>query len=98
MPAGVGVQTNNLNFSPVTVTVVVGVNNTIVWTNQDSVIHNVDFQSGPAGFTFPVNWQPLPNLKNGQSTNPITLTVPGTYTYVCDYHSWMKATIIVVAA
>lgn len=84
-------------------TVYVGINNTIVWTNQDasatqSVPHNVDFQTGPSGFTIPIAWQPLPNVKYGQSTNPITLTVPGTYTYVCDYHAWMKGTIIVKAA
>ena len=97
MPNGVG--TNQLlTFSPATVTVVIGINNTIVWTNQDTAVHNVDFQSAPSGFTIPASWSPLPNLKNGQSTNPITLTVPGTYTYVCDYHNWMKGTIIVKAA
>jgi plastocyanin len=96
MPSGAG---GGANFSPATVTVVVGVNNTIVWTNQDTgVTHNVDFQTAPSGFSIPAGWQPLPNLKGGQSTAPITLTVPGTYTYVCDYHNWMKATIVVLAS
>jgi plastocyanin len=95
MPAGAG---NGLNFSPATVTLVVGVNNTVMWTNQDTVIHNVDFSSAPSGYTIPVNWSPSPNVKPGASTTTLTLTVPGTYSYACDYHSWMRATIIVKAA
>ena len=82
-------------FAPATITVVVGVNNTIVCTNHDSAVHNVDFQSGPTGATLPPT---SVNVRNGQSTPAITLTVPGTYTYVCDYHAWMKGTVIVVAA
>ena len=94
MPSGVG-DNMQLNFAPVSITVVVGVNNTIVWTNDDTAIHNVDFQSGPTGATLPPT---SVNVSHGQSTPAITLTVPGTYTYVCDYHAWMKGTITVVAA
>jgi plastocyanin len=94
MPAGVGADMT-ATFSPATITVVVGVNNTIVWTNDDTAVHNVDFQTGPSGATLPST---SVNVRNGQSTPAITLTVPGTYTYVCDYHNWMKATIVVVAA
>jgi plastocyanin len=93
MPAGVGADMT-ANFAPASITVVVGVNNTIVWTNDDTAVHNVDFQSGPSGATLTTSV----NVRNGQSTPAITLTIPGTYTYVCDYHTWMKGTIIVVAA
>jgi plastocyanin len=92
MPSGVG-ENQSLNFSPASITVVVGVNNTIVWTNDDTAVHNVDFQSGPTGATLPPT---SINVRNGQSTPPIILTVPGTYTYVCDYHAWMKGTITVI--
>jgi len=94
MPSGVG-SNMQLNFAPPSITVVVGVNNTIVWTNNDTAVHNVDFQSGPTGATLPST---SVNVSHGQSTPAITLTVPGTYTYVCDYHAWMKGTVIVVAA
>jgi plastocyanin len=94
MPSGVGANMT-ATFSPATITVVVGVNNTIVWTNDDTAVHNVDFQTGPSGATLPST---SVNVRNGQSTPAITLTVPGTYTYVCDYHAWMKGTIVVVAA
>ncbi len=89
IPAGTG-SDNGLNFSPATITVVVGVNNTITWTNNDSTVHTVTSTTVPEGV------QPFndANLGPGQSYS-ITLTVPGTYQYQCSIHSWMKATIIV---
>jgi plastocyanin len=94
MPSGVG-TTMTLTFSPSTITVKVGVNNTITWTNQDNAVHNVDFATVPSGSTVTAGTT-SPNLKNGQ-TFTILLATPGTYTYVCDYHTWMKGTIVVVA-
>src|SRR5207245_596991 len=55
LPSGVGIQTNNLNFDPATITVVIGKNNTISWVDQDSIPHTVtslpgapsSFDSGP---------------------------------------------------
>lgn len=73
------------SYSPDPVTVVMGVNNTVTWTNNDSAPHTVtandgSFDSGnmaPTGtFTF-------------------TFTAPGTYHYHCVYHPWMVATVIV---
>jgi plastocyanin len=95
MPSGVG-GNQQLNFSPVTATVIVGFNNTITFTNDDSAVHNVDFSTVPSGSTVPAG-DTSPNLKQGQ-TWTITLTTPGTYTYACDFHAWMRATIIVKAA
>ena len=38
---------------------------------------------------------PSPNLSNGQ-TYQVTLTVLGTYTFECQYHTaWMHGTIVV---
>ena len=86
MPVGVGSNTG-LTFSPATILVVIGVNNTVTFTNKDSVTHTVtatdnSFNSG--------------DIKAGQSwTN--TFTTPGKFTYYCVYHSWMKGAIIVEA-
>ena len=93
MPAGAG---GGLNFAPTMATVIIGVNNTIIFTNQDTgVTHNVDFQTVPTGSNVTAGYT-SPNMKAGQTWS-VTLTTPGTYTYVCDFHNWMKGTIVVLA-
>ena len=64
MPNGVGTESNNLNFSPVTATVIIGVNNTIEFINQDTVTHNVDFATVPTGSNATVGYS-SPNMKGG---------------------------------
>ncbi len=89
IPSGAG---NGANFSPSSLTVAPGT--TITFTNDDTgVTHNIDFTSVPGGSTVAPGTT-SPNLKGGNSYS-ITLTTPGTYTYVCDYHNWMKGTITV---
>jgi len=95
MPAGVSVE-HNLNFQPSTITLVVGKNNSVTWTNKDGADHTVTFLTGPAG----VNLGSIsdPDVGSGQSFT-ITLSTPGTYTYHCNFHpAWMHGTITVVAA
>jgi len=77
-------------FGPDTATVVVGVNNTITWTNDDVAAHTVTFTTVPSGAGTSNSDIMGPN---GIFTQ--TLTVPGTYHYICSLHSWMKGTIIV---
>jgi len=89
---GSSADETNVGFGPDTATVVVGVNNTIVWTNDDVAAHTVTFTSVPSGAT-PANSEII--APNGFFT--VTLTVPGTYHYICSLHSWMKGTIIVKA-
>jgi plastocyanin len=72
-------------FNPPTITVVIGINNTVVWTNDDSVPHTVTADSGSFSSG---------NLNPGDSYS-FTFTAPGTYAYHCSYHSWMKGTVIV---
>jgi cytochrome c oxidase subunit II len=89
LPSGVG-NDQSLNFQPSTLTVAAGT--TITFVDQDnSAIHDVDFMTGPSGATLPSTSS---NLKDGD-TFTVTLTTPGTYTYVCDYHTWMKGSITV---
>ena len=75
----------NLGFGPDVVTLVIGVNNTVVWTNNDQAPHTVTAKD---------------NSFNSGNMNPgdvftFTFNVPGTYKYGCDYHSWMAGTVIV---
>lgn len=76
-----------LNFSPSTLKVMIGVNNTVTWVNNDIVLHTVTSDTG----LFNSN-----DLNSGQSWS-YTFTTPGTYSYHCSYHPWMKGTVIVVA-
>ena len=83
--AGSAANTTKTYYSPPSITVVMGVNNTVTWTNNDNAPHTVtatdgSFDSG--------------NLNAGQSWTH-TFTKPGTYTYRCTYHPWMTGTVIV---
>ena len=94
IPSGTGKSNGGLSFSPQTVTVVIGVNNTVTWANGDTDTHSVIFSSAPSGVTLASLTDPN-NLKAGQSYT-VTLTTPGTYQYYCQFHNWMKGTITVV--
>ena len=74
-------------FSPDVVTVVIGVNNTVVWTNNDNVPHTATGSNFTAFDTG--------NIGPG-STGSFTFTKPGTYPYDCTYHLNMVGRIIVV--
>jgi plastocyanin len=65
-----------------------GVGQTVVWTNDDNVRHNVIYVSGPKFKSS------RPQIRNGSSFS-IKLTQPGTIHYYCSIHPWMKATIVV---
>lgn len=82
----------SLNFEPKTIRVVVGINNTIVWVNNDPLQHTVKSLSEPTGaqrFDSGI-------LNQGQSFS-VTLTVTGTYDYYCTIHpTWMRGTIHVI--
>jgi plastocyanin len=84
---GAGSNTSSPGYSPATITVVIGVNNTVVWTNDDSIPHTVTADDGSFSSG---------NMNPGNNFS-FTFTSPGTYTYHCSYHSWMKGTIVVKA-
>lgn len=75
------------SFSPDPVTVVIGVNNTVMWVNDDSAPHTVTANNGAFGSG---NIAPT-------GTFTFTFTTPGTYAYHCIYHPWMVGTVIVKA-
>lgn len=73
-------------YSPAVITVVIGVNNTVVWTNNDNVVHTVTgtnltgFNSG--------------NVAPGASYS-YTFNAPGVYPYKCLIHPTMTGEVIV---
>ena len=75
------------SYSPSPVTVVIGVNNTVTWVNNDSSPHTVTANDGSFGSG---NVAPT-------GTYTFTFTKPGTYAYHCLYHPWMVGTVIVKA-
>jgi plastocyanin len=75
-----------LAFEPSAVHAKVG--QKVVWTNEDNVLHNVVYVSGPKFTSSP------PKLRAGTKFS-IQLTKPGTIHYFCSIHPWMKATIAV---
>lgn len=74
-------------YAPDKVTVVIGVNNTVTWTNDDIVAHTVTSVSGN-GTVSSGNLAP-------NATFTYTFSSAGTYDYYCEYHSWMSGTIVV---
>jgi plastocyanin len=73
-------------FSPASLTI--GVGDTVTWRNADDRPHTVTSNDGAFDSG---------NLDEGQGFS-FTFTEPGTYTYRCDYHADMQATIVVEAA
>ena len=71
-------------FDPGPITVVIGVNNTVTWINQDEVVHSV---VTPYGFS-------SGDIAPGH-TYSYTFTVPGVYPYHCGYYPIMTGVITV---
>ena len=77
---------NGQFYDPANVTVVMGMNNTVVWTNNDSTNHTVVALDGSFSAT----------LQPGQ-TFTHTFTVPGVYNYHCTIHPFMEGSVVVLA-
>ena len=82
------VSMKNIAFNPATVTVAKG--GTVVWTNDDSVNHDVTKTSGPG----PDFKSGTGNLAGGD-TYKQTFATPGTIVYRCTIHPGMDGKIIV---
>ncbi len=87
-PGWTGSGKTTYGFEPNTVILVIGVNNTILWINNDVTIHTATSDTQGVFDTG--------NIAAG-ATAQLTFTTPGTYTYHCTYHSWMQGTIKVIA-
>jgi plastocyanin len=78
-----------ITFTPQNVTVVIGVNNTVQWTNDDTADHTVTYQGSPAIFDS--------HIIPPKGTFVYQFTKPGVYPYICTLHSWMHGWITVKA-
>ncbi len=82
--------TGSYAFSPTNITVVVDVNNTVQWSNNGGAVHTTTaFPSGQA-----VNWN-SGDLNVG-GTFTFTFVTPGTYTYECTIHPFMRGVVKVL--
>lgn len=92
-----GTATRLYGYSPGNITVVIGTNNTVVWSNDDVIFHTVTsntlaFDSGCISSTT-VKCSPA-----SATTYQYTFTTPGVYVYHCSYHPWMEGVVVVKAA
>jgi plastocyanin len=81
---GASVTMKDIQFNPAKVKIKTG--QTVTWTNDDSVGHDVtadSFKSGSAG-----------GIEGGQ-TFQHTFKAAGTFSYVCTVHPGMKGTVVV---
>jgi hypothetical protein len=94
-PAGFNVTqllTNTYRY-PFNVTVTIGVDNTILWMNNDTFEHTV------AAFIVPTGGQMFDSgLILPGKTFSATLTVSGVYRYTCSWHPWLAGQITVKPA
>jgi len=88
-----------LNFKPVNVTVVMGVNNSIMWTNQDTVQHTVVVcPVGGGQICSPSEAVASSTFLSHGDTYQVTLNATGVYHFFCSIHpATMRGTIVVVA-
>jgi plastocyanin len=77
------VNIQNFKFSPATITVTAG--STVVWTNDDSVQHDITFAGGGIASS----------TLNQNDTFSHAFPTAGTYHYICSIHPFMHGTVIV---
>ena len=84
-PAGAGcaVAIADFAFDPATIEVAVGT--TVTWANRDAAPHTVTADDGAFDSG---------RLNPGQSFS-VTFDRPGTHAYHCDFHPFMRATVVV---
>ena len=101
-PAGPVINLSSLTFNPSTTTVKVGT--TVTWRNDEPITHTVTsgrFEGVDKNTGLRSSQNPdgtfNAKLAGKGKTFSFTFTQPGTYTYYCDIHQGMNATITVVA-
>jgi len=81
--SGTTVTIKGFKFSPASLKAKVG--DTITFANEDGATHTATSQDAPSKFD-------TGDLKKGESKT-VKVTKAGTYSYMCDIHDYMKATI-----
>lgn len=86
IPPGAG-SNPRLGFEPATISIVIGMNNTIIWKNEDSTWHTAH-SNVPEFYSNYIE-------PGGNFTH--TFQHPGIYPYHCDPHPWMTGKVTVYA-
>jgi amicyanin len=79
------VHIKNFAFSPATISVKAG--STVVWTNDESIQHDITFDGGGIASS----------VLNQSGTFSHTFPAAGTYHYICSIHPFMHGTVVVTA-
>jgi plastocyanin len=87
-PAGGGTSVAIGNFAYVPPSLSVASGSTVTWTNNDEVAHTVTADDGNSFSS---------ELLGRGRTFQLTAPAPGTYSYHCAVHPFMKATLTVTA-
>lgn len=90
IPAGASDPYGNATFTPKEVTVVLGLNNTVVWVNQNN---NPETIVGRGNL--PGDFGRVRNLIQPGESWAYTFTEEGTYNYFSDIHPWLQGTVVV---
>ena len=94
IPEGSSYSESGRNFTPETITVMIGVNSTVVWVNQDTVPGSVraNDQSDPDFFS--AASKPIFILPGDEFG--YTFTQSGEFDYRSEPHPWKHGTVIVL--
>jgi plastocyanin len=94
IPEGSSYSESGRNFTPETITVMIGVNNTVVWVNQDTVPGSViaNDQSDPDFF----DATSKPDFLMPGDEFRHTFTLPGEFGYHSEPHPWMRGAVTVL--
>jgi plastocyanin len=93
IPQGAGITSSSQGFAPASVTVVIGVNNTVTWTDNDN---QMDAQGYEPNHIVAANDKSFASnsLAIGDQFT-YTFNSPGTFQYHCNIHAWMNGIVIV---
>ncbi len=84
------------NYVPKDAKVVLGVNNTVLWVNEEEIPHTVTSVPNAPDSRFEEK-AATANYMRLKETFTFTFTKPGVYTYYCTPHAgWMRGTITVL--
>jgi|GEM_PF-3770433 len=86
IPANSSISSSGLTFSPSTIQVVIGVNNTVEWINMDGPMNDITSDTGSFETSL---------ISHGHAWEYL-FDKTGTYQYHSAIHPWLKGTVIVV--
>jgi len=94
---GSSVESNGKFFEPKHMRSTIGIDNHIIWENDDEVAHTVTSDDGYVDkINGPFNTIDSIGLVAGGETYEFTFTKVGTYAYHCEPHPWMQGSIEVI--